>query len=367
VLRAGLAGRRDIHGVEHAGYALGLEPLVELLLRRGKMDEVLEAIEAAAANFPRNGHPRLASALALRAELLKAVGSDEPPFENRDELPDDLIEQLASNIFSRVGETDPVLSRQVLAELVPLPEERLADVRPLLLDVLAASANLERELGDEGDPGIRQQAIQRVLEVHDRQGRPGEALQAVLGLALALGDAGQQDKSLAAYEDALGRADRLGEPGLQAQVRRNYGLYLADLHRDSDAESQLRLALARVLQAGDAELLGRCQVALGTFLQHGGNHEEAPQLLREALRQLDPAHPNAVCARSHLNALESGQACSCGDSGKVLAEALQAFALARLPAACWNGLTSRRRAGTSASKCICAGSRVRKRPGNWTR
>src|SRR5262249_2097035 len=60
---------------------------------------------------------------------------------------------------------------------------------------------------------------------------------------------------------------------------------------------------------------------------------EAQERLSEALRLLDPAHSDAVCARSHLNALVSGDGCRCDDQGKALAEAFREFVLAQLPSA----------------------------------
>src|SRR5262249_19103478 len=64
-LRDSVAGRREFYGADHPGYAFGLEPLAALLLRRGKAQEALQALNDTVNNLWQNGHPRVASALAL--------------------------------------------------------------------------------------------------------------------------------------------------------------------------------------------------------------------------------------------------------------------------------------------------------------
>ena len=55
-------------------------------------------------------------------------------------------------------------------------------------------------------------------------------------------------------------------------------------------------------------------------------------MLTAALADIDPAHPDAVCARSHLDAVASGSGCGCGDRGKALAQACREFIVAHVPA-----------------------------------
>jgi tetratricopeptide (TPR) repeat protein len=329
--RDSVARRRDFYGADHPGHAFGLEPLAALLLRRGRPQEARQALDEAVKVLWQNGHPRVASALAVRAEALKALGDPAPPFAGLEKLPDNLITDLANTVLERAGKTDPVWSRQVLADVLTLFDERFGPDHRYTLNVLAAVANHEADLGGRGDHDVRLRAIRRALRAFERLGRDDEALHALQGLAVALNQAGRNDEALAAYRDALGRAEEAGNRAVLSQVRRNYGLFLADLDRAGEAEPQLRAALADGQAAQDAERHGRAEASLGIFLVHQGRGEEAGPLLEGALRHLEPAHPDTVQARHHLNALRAGQACSCGDSWEALAEQLRAYLLQQVP------------------------------------
>lgn len=329
VLRDGLDGRRLFYGRKHAGYGFGLEPLADLLLRRGRLDEALKLIDEAVDNFWANSHPRIATALALRAVILKALGSDGDPFEGLDPLPDDIIAELAEVLLGRVDYEHPSRAvRQAVSDLLPMLVKRFGEAHDLVLAGLQHVANLERHLGDHE---ARVDAIRRVIGICDGAERPDVALSATQGLALALSEAGQNDAAEAAYRDALVRAAAAGSAATRSQVLRNFGLFLAEQERRPEAEGLLREAVQAALLADDAEMLGRARVALGVFLQHGGDAEGAKAMLMEAVRGLDPAHPDAICARSHLDALLAGGSCGCGDQGKAVAEACREFILARVP------------------------------------
>jgi tetratricopeptide (TPR) repeat protein len=329
--RDSVAGRREFYGADHPGYAFGLEPLAALLLRRGKAQEALPALNEAVDILWQNGHPRVASALALRAEAFKALGDPAPPFAGLQNLPDNLVTELANTALERSRKTDPVWARQVLADVLTLFDERFGPDHRYTLNVLAAVANHEADMGERGDHAIRLRAIRRALRAFDRLGRDDEALHALQGLAVALGQAGQNDEAVAAYQDALGRALEAGNRAVGSQVRRNYGLFLAELNRPEGAEQQLRAALADGEAAQDAERWGRAEASLGIFLMHQNRAAEAGPLLEAALRRLDPAHPDTVYARHHLNALQAGQPCNCGDSWEALAEQLRAYVLRQVP------------------------------------
>ncbi|MFI6332434.1 tetratricopeptide repeat protein [Micromonospora chersina] len=79
-LRQGLQERLAFYGREHAGYAFGLEPLADVLRQRGDVAGARQVVEEAVANLWRNGHERVASALALRAAIVHAGGTREPLF-----------------------------------------------------------------------------------------------------------------------------------------------------------------------------------------------------------------------------------------------------------------------------------------------
>ena len=77
-------------------------------------------------------------------------------------------------------------------------------------------------------------------------------------------------------------------------------------------------------------MLSRAQIALGIFYQHRRRLEEARPLLQAALKNINPAHSDAVMGRGHLQALESGESCGCGNQ-QALAAAFREFVIGRLP------------------------------------
>jgi tetratricopeptide (TPR) repeat protein len=331
VLRQGLNGRESYYGIDHAGYGFGLEPLGTLLLRRGKIDEALEIFEATVANFWRNGHPRVATALALRAEALKRSGSSVPPFADIEQLPDEILQELTNHVVSRTRESDPGILSKVLQDLLPVLKKRFGQDHWLVVNTLVWITNLESMRAKQGDFSARLQSAREVIASQDRRGKPREALQAVQGLAVALIDASRYEDAVAAYSEAAKRAERISDPALHSQLQRNFGLLLSDLKRDQEAEVELRGAVENARRSSDAEMLGRAQIALGIFYQHRERLSEAKPLLSDAVGKINPAHSDAVIGRSHVQALAAGRTCGCDNQGEALAAAFREFVLSRLP------------------------------------
>ncbi len=328
-LRHNLQERQGFYGREHPGYAFALEALADVLLRSGRTQEAREAIEETVGNFWRNGHEKVAGALAVRAEVVKAEGIHESPFTGLEPLPDEIIMRMAGTVLNRVDQTDPRFGMALLRDLVTALEARLGPDHQATLNALSVLANLGRDAGDQAG---RVDAIRRVLAAYDRQGRLEESVGTLMGLALALAEAGDQDGGLRAYQDARERADRLGSLELTSQVLRNWGLALAEAERFGEAEQRLREAVAYARRGADHELLGRAHIALGLFLQHRDRLDEARQVVEAGLAVMDPAHPDAIVGRSHLGAIHQGQSCGCGTIGDTLGAAFREFVLARLPA-----------------------------------
>lgn len=326
-LRRNVQERLAFYGRPHPGYAFGLEPLADVLLRRGDVRQARDVIEEAAGNFWRNGHERVATALALRAEVIRAAGGGEPSFSGLEQLPDEIVEQVAITVTHRTG-GDPAVKRAVLTDLVAALEARLGPDHQATLNALSQLANLGRDIGDQTG---RIAAIQKVLASYDRQGRAEDALMAALGLAMAQGEAGDMAGALRTYAQARARADGIGRPELTSQVLRNHGLALSEAGRPSEAEQCLREAVAAADRGSDPEMLGRARIALGLFLQHQERLAEARQVVEAGLATLDVAHPDAVVGRSHLGAITAGRSCGCGDMQGAVAEAFGEFVAARLP------------------------------------
>jgi tetratricopeptide (TPR) repeat protein len=333
VLQKGLEGRESFYGRKHGGYAFGLEPLAEVTFRVGKKDVALDMMNEVVGNFWTNGHPRVAGAIAIRAAMLKAAGKPTAVFGGLEKLPDEIIADIGKQVVSRIANTEDLnTTALVMSDLVSLLNARLGEGHAQTINALITLSNVQRKLGKAGDPAIRRQTIRRLMIIFDSQGRAREALQSVLALALAYGDAGEPDRSVATYENALVRVERLGDLREKSQVLRNYGLLLAELKRDAEAGKRLREAVAEGRKSDDKEMIGRSLVALGIYLQHGGKLEDARPLLAEALTLLDPAHPDSLTCRSHLQAIDAKGSCGCGDMSGAMCEAFSEFVMSRMPA-----------------------------------
>ena len=287
VLRENLETRQTVFGPEHVGYAFGQEQLADLLLRQKRANDALELLNPAVATFFKQRHPRVAHAIALRAEALRANDRPEDAFANLNPLPDEIIAEIGQTALSRVNLIDPTLSRMVLGDLDQLLTKRFGENHPLVLRLVTAQADLEGEQGKAGDARLRERAVRRAVSICDRLNQPKDAIQAVLTLARVQVDGGKPEVALATYADAVKRADGQGDAARLAQARRDWGQLLAALKRAEGAERQLRQAVADAERSGDAILVGRIKVTLGVFLQHAGRADDAKSVLEDSIGKLD--------------------------------------------------------------------------------
>lgn len=117
VLRTGLQGRADLYGRDHPGYAYGLEPLAEALLRAGQAKQALPLAEQATEIFWNHTHERTPEVMVLRAFARLAVDDEANAFQDMEALPDDLVEVAIETTVTR-AERDPSLGKRVLAALL---------------------------------------------------------------------------------------------------------------------------------------------------------------------------------------------------------------------------------------------------------
>lgn len=341
VFRQGLTDRAAFYGEDHPGYAFVLEPLAELRLSQGDPAEARTLLERCNAIFAAHRHPRLPQSLALTVAAHAPDKSAAAALEGLD-LP--ALQQVAQAALDKAGfafrRSDLVLCARWLDGLDVLRDTLAKSGTSdgsVLVQIVSTSSNLARRLDDHP----RRIAAFEWLVAYLQDGKKDLWLEALQGLALAHSDAGDVDAAVAVYE----RASEVTDAGVLArsQLLRNHGLFLAELERRDDAEAKLReaVAIARGAWGGGGEMLGRALVALGIFVQHGAADlkeparpaalQEAATLLREALEKLPPSHADGLPARSHLQAIEHGGACGCGDMSGAISDALRAMVLPQLP------------------------------------
>jgi tetratricopeptide (TPR) repeat protein len=301
-------------------------------LQQGNGDEALALFNDAVRILLAHQDPQVLSAMVIRAEALKATNKPHPSFEHLNLLPKEAVSQIMHLLVARLGRTNPLWLSRVLAEFYPLALRTLGPQHAQLPNLLTAMANLEGDLGFQGDPKRRREVIQQLIDLHEAASRPRDALQARLGLALAQSDANDPDGAVATYRDLIDRAQRQSDLRMVARGRRELGLLLAEVHKPNEAEPLLRQAFTNARATGDQELIGRNGVALGVFLQHQKQLQEARSLLSESSALLPQTHSDVALARAHLQALDSGQSCTCeANSRAAIAETFLSIIQEKMP------------------------------------
>jgi tetratricopeptide (TPR) repeat protein len=329
-LRESRAGRAAFFGRKHVGYANGLEPLADVLLRLGDYAGALEVIDEALWIFKRAGHERAASSVALRGVILLADGHQGPLFPALKDLPDPLAERVATIVAARIQQgIDPDAAYRMVGHLAGALDERLGPDHPATIE---AFENLAAQAAFRGEHADRIAALEHVLASYDRQGRPEDALAAATGRAEALSDAGETEKSLLAYEEVAGRAERIGRADRISQALFDWGLALQDAGQPEPAATRFGQAVAAARRGDDPELLGHVAAAYGIALQHLGRLTEARETLEEGLSVLEPTDSAAHPARGHLVALLDGRDCGCAELQAAVEEAFRDFVATRAPA-----------------------------------
>lgn len=184
--RRGIQGRHRVYGPDHAGYAFGLVPLAQVLLKQEKLDAARETVVEAIANFKHHAHPWLSSTLALAAEIDAALGKASAAWwEGMD---DDQLGKVAQEVFARAPGTDPRSGSPLLQGLADALEERRGAADPLLREALTLLANLEAA---GGDARVREHVLTRLLRAHQAAGDEKSVLEAQIGLALCARERGE--------------------------------------------------------------------------------------------------------------------------------------------------------------------------------
>ncbi len=309
VLRRGLEERRAFYGEEHPGYAYGLAPLAENLLAQGRADEAIDLANRSVEINWKHGNPQVASDIALRLFVIKAAhGPAAEGLEYWPSAPPDIQQEIVDHCLDRADRSDLQVALAALWELRRLQDTPDRDVAPLL-NVNIALANVARLTGDHD---LRIEANQMAVKLCGGLGDPRLGIEAQQALAYALADAGRESDAEQAYDRALEQAQRLGDRQEIANVLRNYAIWADGRDRTRLAETLHRQAVENAAASGDPVMHGRTLAALGVFLQHRDRPAEAEPVLKQSLQLLSATDPDAFCAQTHWEALQRGEACSCG-------------------------------------------------------
>lgn len=309
-LRQGLAERETFYGTQHPGYAFGLAPLAENLLAQDRADEALPLIDQAVEINWNAGHEQVASDLAVRAFIVKAAeGPDAESLDAWNNVPASIQTQIVSHCLTRAEHAARHVSQAVFAEL-RRRLQRTPDVEATdLLNATIALANAARETGDHD---ARIEASQVVVKLCGGLDEPHHAIEAWQALAFAFSDAGRQEEAEQAYQEAVARAEQHVDAKHLANVLRNFAIWADDVGRQDRAAALHDRAVEAAAGCSDAVMQGRCLAARGIFHQHSGQQQTAQSDLKQSLRWLPATHPDAFCAQSHLQALQRGEDCTCG-------------------------------------------------------
>ena len=328
VLRDGLESREEFYGRDHPGYAFGLEPLASIVFHQGRHDEALEMVEEVIDNFWRNGHPRVATAFPLRAEIMKTIGDDTPTFDGLDELSDEILSDLVAQVVKRMDLERAAVCQAVVTDLLPLVESRFDRTHVCFIHVHSMLANLSAMLG--GHEG-RIESIEKLLVSFTELEEWPRVVESTYGLALALSDMGDVDGACSQYEKGVAKANEIGDAAMESNGLRNWGQLYSEIGKEADAEQLMRRAVGVAQSASEVEELGRAYAAFGILLQHAGDLDQAEPMLAEAVEQLDPSDTSSLCARSHLQAIQENRSCGCGDMDSALSEAMRQYILDFVP------------------------------------
>lgn len=328
VLEESRQSRAQFYGTEHSGYAFGLEPLARMKLQAGELEEASELIEQAIDILWKDGHPRVASAFPLRAMILKQQQSLTPTFSDLEDLPDDVIKEMVQQIPEILDAQQPAASQAVIDDLLQELTVRYGPQHNLVLQLQGFLAQVQRWIGpSEG----RVESLERLAKSLLNQDRWNEATEALLGLAEALEAIRDLPAAEGIFDGAWQVAQKSEDQALQATVLRNFGLFYDQSMDSPEAEPKLRQAVEIAEACGDSQVLGTCLVALGIYLQHQGNLRAARDLLERGVTLLPPADINFICGTSHLQALDTGGDCGCGDTEDAYLEAFRQHILATMP------------------------------------
>lgn len=316
VHQQGLAQREQFYGKQHPGYAYGLDSWADVAIALGRNKESLEAAQQSLAIYDAAGHERVPHAWGL---IFLAAGGMKATWKEL-QIPPAMAHAILADLANRQLPAAPTAE---LAAVTLLTQYARDD------DVILQSWGLvERRAMKAGDHVTRLAALERIREIAEARHDRDLVLDAELGIALTHDKAGRHEDAARHYERAIEQARANGNPADTSKALRNAGLYF--VQHDADR------GLALLREAADAreargEERARSRIALGIQLQHRGELAEARDRLAGGLAEIDASHPDAICGRSHLRAIEEKHSCGCGDVGGEIHAQVERIVRERLP------------------------------------
>jgi tetratricopeptide (TPR) repeat protein len=225
VFQQGLTGRIEFYGKDHPGYAFGLEPYAELMMKSKRVTDAYRMFNECVGIYLRNAHPQIAQAIALRAETLKLMGFLDYAFGDCHNLPDEILDAISQAIGRRSNEVHPGILSKIYQDLLKLFTVRFGSDSQRTINCLIGIVNSEQRLGKQGNLQIRLDAAQQIADIYRKQRRDNDLVIALQGLALIYSDADRNKDAIKAYQNALKHVKR--DIATQASIRRNLGSSLA--------------------------------------------------------------------------------------------------------------------------------------------
>ncbi|MBX3183278.1 MAG: tetratricopeptide repeat protein [Polyangiaceae bacterium] len=321
VLRALSLELSQAFGPLHVSTATAQTALGGVLFEQGEIDEALEVVNEAVATLQVQGDPGLASALALRAFVIKAVSPVEPALPEELELSESTMTTLIEAALERVPQAAPPLALLTLTDLASCAAEALGADHAARRALLAQCVRTAAEAGDA-------EAQEAALRTLDALAAKAGQLLAQSDVALALAELLTLQGDDARGEAEYQRAARLAEkdPKAFAVALARHGQHLAARGDEPARAAELmERATEAARDSKDRELIGSCLTAHGVVLHHQGAHGEAELKLTAALDLLPLGHPEADVASAHLDALEAGTACTCFGDPALIERATKAL------------------------------------------
>jgi len=298
-----LGERATVFGKNKPGYAIAQELRAWMLLRAKQYGAALNDVEQAAMVFGENGRPEIASAIALRAELLKLIGDKTPPFEGLESLPRSLVELVAGKIVDRVPQADPEIMVEVLKDLAAWLRDALGEQHLAPIHVLYKLSNLGKQMGDQD---TRETALRGMIRGFDALCDSAQGFEAAMLLGVAQVEAGRYDAALDTLEDAKKRTETIADKAARSRVYRNIGTLYIERGQLPQAEEAFRAAIAQADQWKEFAEGARAKVALAITLQQQRKFEDAKALLEQGMKDLPEGDGDFLAAKDHLAALAKG-------------------------------------------------------------